>query len=595
MEFTDKGREAFARVTKRIAERGRDCETLAGVSPDCPPAQPGRPRELLPALRDHARQPDRLARDDRLPGEPGGHRRPHRRPIENIGTIQRGAGPRREPAHRRAADQPEADLADAGLGHARQAGARPGPHRGGGRPRADDPVPARLLPRARHGRDRGAPDLRGAPVRARQADPDHAHAPGHRGNGAHPGGGGRRQHRHVRANKGGGAGGQIGAGRHLGGLHEGAPDDHRRERRDDRRGLHPVHARHGGRARASRSRSESARSSRCSPPCSPPRRSSARSRARGSCGGRARSAWPRRRARAGSSTSWATRAGSSRSPARSSRRARSRSPRSESTSESTSSPARGSPRRSSRRRAWTRCARRSSRSATATRRSRSVDDPELGKNVVQIEVAQLDPGQVTKVEQALDEDFGVAAADFSANSVGPDLRRADRADRGDRGDRVAAPDLALHRLPLRVEVRGAGADRAGARPADHRGRLRPVRAGGHDRHGRRPADDPRLLALRHGDRVRPNTRERAAHAARDLLPDREPFDVRGVHAIARHELRGADAGRLAAAVRRRDAEGLRVRAAGRRDLRRLLVDLHRHAGAGGVEGARARPTCAGAA
>ena len=33
MEFTDKGREAFARVTKRIAERGRDCETLAGVDP----------------------------------------------------------------------------------------------------------------------------------------------------------------------------------------------------------------------------------------------------------------------------------------------------------------------------------------------------------------------------------------------------------------------------------------------------------------------------------------------------------------------------------------------------------------------------------
>jgi SecD/SecF fusion protein len=36
MEFTDKGREAFARVTKRIAERGRDCETLAGVDPTCP-------------------------------------------------------------------------------------------------------------------------------------------------------------------------------------------------------------------------------------------------------------------------------------------------------------------------------------------------------------------------------------------------------------------------------------------------------------------------------------------------------------------------------------------------------------------------------
>ncbi|MEA2365296.1 MAG: SecD/SecF fusion protein, partial [Thermoleophilaceae bacterium] len=37
MEFTDRGREAFARVTKRIADRGRDCETLAGVDPSCPP------------------------------------------------------------------------------------------------------------------------------------------------------------------------------------------------------------------------------------------------------------------------------------------------------------------------------------------------------------------------------------------------------------------------------------------------------------------------------------------------------------------------------------------------------------------------------
>src|SRR5919206_139287 len=37
MEFTDKGRAAFARVTKRIAERGRNCETLAGVDPKCPP------------------------------------------------------------------------------------------------------------------------------------------------------------------------------------------------------------------------------------------------------------------------------------------------------------------------------------------------------------------------------------------------------------------------------------------------------------------------------------------------------------------------------------------------------------------------------
>jgi SecD/SecF fusion protein len=49
----------------------------------------------------------------------------------------------------------------------------------------------------------------------------------------------------------------------------------------------------------------------------------------------------------------------------------------------------------------------------------TVDDPELGDNVVQIEVAQLDPGEVNEVEQALDADFGVATDDFSANSVGP--------------------------------------------------------------------------------------------------------------------------------------------------------------------------------
>ena len=48
-----------------------------------------------------------------------------------------------------------------------------------------------------------------------------------------------------------------------------------------------------------------------------------------------------------------------------------------------------------------------------------VDDPELGDNVVQIAVPQLDPAQVNEVEQALDADFGVAGDEFSATSVGP--------------------------------------------------------------------------------------------------------------------------------------------------------------------------------
>ena len=48
-----------------------------------------------------------------------------------------------------------------------------------------------------------------------------------------------------------------------------------------------------------------------------------------------------------------------------------------------------------------------------------VDDPELGENVVQISVAQLEPDQVNEVESALDSDFGVAGDDFSAQSIGP--------------------------------------------------------------------------------------------------------------------------------------------------------------------------------
>src|SRR5918992_1544684 len=167
------------------------------------------------------------------------------------------------------------------------------------------------------------------------------------------------------------------------------------------------------------------------------------------------------------------------------------------------------------------------------------------------------------------------------------LRGADRPDGADRRDRLAAPDRDLHRVPVRGQVRDTGADRAGARPPDHRGRVRPDREGADHRHGGRSAHDHGVLALRHDHRVRPNTRERAAHAAGHVLPDREPVDVGGADAIAGHELHGADAGRRAAPVRRRDAEGLRVRSARGGGVGRLLVDLHRHACAGRVEGARA--------
>jgi SecD/SecF fusion protein len=49
----------------------------------------------------------------------------------------------------------------------------------------------------------------------------------------------------------------------------------------------------------------------------------------------------------------------------------------------------------------------------------TVDDPELGPNVVQISTGKLDPARVNAVENALDDRFGVNSGEFSASSVGP--------------------------------------------------------------------------------------------------------------------------------------------------------------------------------
>src|SRR4051794_30393536 len=48
-----------------------------------------------------------------------------------------------------------------------------------------------------------------------------------------------------------------------------------------------------------------------------------------------------------------------------------------------------------------------------------VDDPALGKNVVQIQTTTLQPNEVNRVQERLDQDFGVSRADFSADSIGP--------------------------------------------------------------------------------------------------------------------------------------------------------------------------------
>ena len=90
--------------------------------------------------------------------------------------------------------------------------------------------------------------------------------------------------------------------------------------------------------------------------------------------------------------------------------------------------------------------------------------------------------------------------------------------------------------------------------------------------------DPRLLDLRHDHRLRPHARERAADATRRRFAAIANLSLwETIRRSLATTLHHAAPDRLAAALRRRHAEGLRVRAAGRHRLRRLLVDLHRHA------------------
>ena len=204
------------------------------------------------------------------------------------------------------------------------------------------------------------------------------------------------------------------------------------------------------------------------------------------------------------------------------------------------------------------------RSATATPRSRASTTRSSATNVVQIAVAELDPARSTQVEDALDRTFGVARADFTPSSIGPTFGEQIARTARDRRHRLAAPDLALHRLPLRVEVRRAGADRARARPADHGGRLRALRAGGHDR--RRSRRCSRSWVTRSTTRSSCSTEYartcRACRAPPSRRSSNRSMSEVFTRSLATSFVR-ADAGARAAPLRRRDAEGLRVRAAGR--------------------------------
>ena len=147
--------------------------------------------------------------------------------------------------------------------------------------------------------------------------------------------------------------------------------------------------------------------------------------------------------------------------------------------------------------------------------------------------------------------------------------------------------VALHRLPLRAEVRGPGDGLADPRRADHRRHLRVARPGGDDRHGRRCADRPRVLDLRHDHHSRPHTREHPADEA-GVVPDaRERVAVGDDPTVARDDVHHPAPDQRPVLLRRRDAEGLRLRPARRHRGRRLLVHLHRRTARGRAQGTRA--------
>ena len=113
---------------------------------------------------------------------------------------------------------------------------------------------------------------------------------------------------------------------------------------------------------------------------------------------------------------------------------------------------------------------------------------------------------------------------------------------------------------------------------------------GHARDGHRDPHDPRVLAVRHRRDLRQDQGEHRVERARH---PRSGYDGRGrpvaepdADALGQHLAGRAAADPVAAAVRRRHAEGLRVRDVRRRGDRRLLLDLHRRAGARDVEDAR---------
>ena len=230
------GREAFQEVTRRIAQRGQ-AQAIGPVGTEQAAALSGHFAVVLDnevktrPIINFVENPDGI--DGRTGAQISG----------GFTDINRGAGPGDVPADRRPADQPEADQPDAGLGDARRAGARTTGIKAGliglllvvlflllfyrflG-------LIAATRPRR----------LRDHLLRPDQADPDHADPAGDRRADPDDRGRGRLEHRHLRANKGGGARRALDVERDRGRLQTRDRDDHRRQRRHPADRLHPLRA-----------------------------------------------------------------------------------------------------------------------------------------------------------------------------------------------------------------------------------------------------------------------------------------------------------------------------------------------------------------
>ncbi len=165
-----------------------------------------------------------------------------------------------------------------------------------------------------------------------------------------------------------------------------------------------------------------------------------------------------------------------------------------------------------------------------------------------------------------------------------ELGRAGRPAGADRPDRLPGAGGALHLGVLpRVEDVRRRARGAGPRRADHGRRLRAVRLRGHAGDGHRPADDPRVLAVRHGGRLRQGAREHQepARAAARRTPKAANLAVNQtlVRSINTSIVALLPIGAIlyvgVGHARLRRAQGPRAGAVRRHGGRCLLLDLHR--------------------